>query len=160
MGRLFSLLSFDFTGLEINASRWHFDRGVAFEGINKPDHAAMEYVAALNVNPNHEKARLNLANLMLEQGLVEQAVAGYLEIIARNPHAAGAFNNLGHAFIQQDRYKEAYIAYRKALEIAPDEPVFLVNIANLLLNKDYPELYNPGQARQYLKKADNNHPSP
>ena len=130
---IFLVVRLDFTGITpaMLESRWHFDRGVAYERIDQPELAVGEYVAALQINAEHEKARLNLANLMLECNLTEQAILQYKEIIRRNPRAAAAYNNLGRALAMSGRRTEALEACAQALEIAPDEPVFLKNMSDL-----------------------------
>lgn len=132
---IFLLARLDFSGITpaMVESRWHFDRGAAYERLGQPELAADEYAAALRINAGHEKARLNLANLMLEQNLADQAIAQYMEIIRRNPRAAAAYNNLGRALAAAGRREEARQAYARALEIAPDEPVFLRNMSDLRL---------------------------
>ncbi len=130
---IFLVVRLDFTGITpaMLESRWHFDRGVAYERIDQPALAVGEYAAALQINAGYEKARLNLANLMLERNLTDQAIVQYKEIIRRNPRAAAAYNNLSRALAATGRRTEALEACAQALEIAPDEPIFLKNMSDL-----------------------------
>ncbi len=131
---VWAAVSRDFSGVDwtIAESRWHFDRGAACERRGDWACAAEEYMAALQVYAGHEKARLNLANILLEQNQSGQAEAHYREIIRRNPRAAAAYNNLGRALAAAGRRAEAREAYSRALKIAPDEPLFIANMSEFM----------------------------
>ncbi|NLB55925.1 MAG: tetratricopeptide repeat protein [Lentisphaerae bacterium] len=151
---VFVLLSLNFSDISLDASRWHFDRGVAYERIEEPDNAISEYTHALSINPQHEKAKLNRANILFENGLANQAMSDYLDVIKANPRAAGAFANLGRLLYEHKHYTEARNAFLRSIEIAPDEPMFLLNLAILLEDPECEEFYDPDQGKRLRAKAE------
>ena len=59
----------------------------------------------------------------------------FTHVIAHNPQARSAHNNLGNYLKARGRYPEAYAAYQTALELRPDDPGLLNNIGTLLSNQ-------------------------
>ena len=75
-----------------------------------------------------------------------EAVALYQEFVAIVPHHADALNNLGVALFNSGRYEEAERCYRQAIEIKPDFPGALCNLADVLQG-------NPLEAEEQLRRA-------
>jgi serine/threonine protein kinase/tetratricopeptide (TPR) repeat protein len=78
-----------------------------------------------------------LANLELLDGDPRHAEQIYLDILRRQPRR-GSFTNLGLARSLLGHHAEAAEAYRKALELEPDNPYLLLNLADakLVLGQD------------------------
>ena len=74
---------------------------------------------ALSKNPRNYRAHLNLGNILLRQGQIEEAKQHYLEVLHLKPHHAKAYNNLGVALEKQGRIEEAIRHYSEALRIDP-----------------------------------------
>lgn len=100
------------------AEEW-FEIGLDLEAV-VPDRAAEAYRRALELDPDHAEANVNLGRLLHEAG----DTAGALELARRAeasaPDLAEASYNLGVALQDLGRLDEAAAAYRRALETDPD----------------------------------------
>ena len=70
-----------------------------------------------------------------QAGLYRDDGTFFTHVIAHNPQARSAHNNLGNYLKARGRYPEAYAAYQTALELRPDDPGLLNNIGTLLSNQ-------------------------
>jgi predicted O-linked N-acetylglucosamine transferase (SPINDLY family) len=105
---------------------FHYNRAVALHKAGKLEEAAVDYLAALAINPADKDARENLAALrnnqavaLLARGDRTGAEAAYRDAIARNPNLADAQANLGNLLRIEGRLEEALIYNRRAAELAP-----------------------------------------
>jgi tetratricopeptide (TPR) repeat protein len=89
-------------------------RGVARIGLQQPDAARADFVAALALHPQHAPALTNLGNLLLESGDVDGAIAYYERAIAADAEYAVAYLNLGKAYKKAGRIAEGVRALRRA----------------------------------------------
>lgn len=110
-----------------------------------PDQARDAYRRALELDPNHIDARLNLGRLLHESGQLEAAEAHYRAAIEERPDDATAWFNLGVALEDQERSQEAIEAYRLAIELDPDAVDAYYNLAHL-----YERAGRPALALRYL----------
>jgi Tfp pilus assembly protein PilF len=98
-----------------SADEW-FELGAELEAT-APDEARDAYRRALELNPAHADAHVNLGRLLQEAGATQAAIEQYraaLEADAR--HATAAFN-LGAALEDLGRRREAIAAYQQAVGI-------------------------------------------
>jgi tetratricopeptide (TPR) repeat protein len=68
-------------------------------------------------------------------GNLRQAVAGYQQIIRRQPNSAEAHNNLGVALKEQGRLDDAVARYQEAIRLQPKYAEAHNNLANALLSQ-------------------------
>ena len=115
---------------EPDAERW-FELGCELEAGDRA--AAREaYGRALELDPSHADAHLNLGFLLQEEGRLEAAAQHYrLALEAEPDHALAAFD-LGVALEELGRSREAADAYRRALEIEPALADAHYNLAGVL----------------------------
>jgi tetratricopeptide (TPR) repeat protein/GT2 family glycosyltransferase len=82
------------------------------------------YYKALEVNPKDAEISLKLADILKNQGKLEQAVTFYkstLQIEPNNPEIqAVAWQNLGNIFKQLGRLQEVAKAYEQVVELKPE----------------------------------------
>ena len=69
-------------------------------------------------------------------GLYRDDGTFFTHVIAHNPQARGAHNNLGNYLQAEGRYGEAHAAFQTALELRSDDPGLLNNIGVLLVKQD------------------------
>lgn len=113
-----------------SAERW-FERGTELEATDRAA-ARGAYRRALELDPGHADARVNLGSLLLEDGRAEAAVREYRQALEADPdHALAAFD-LGVALEELERPTEAAEAYRKALELDPGLADAHFNLAGVL----------------------------
>lgn len=87
---------------------------------SSPAEACRAYEAALEQDPDHADARVNLGRLLHESGHAAAAAKHYRRALEANPtHATAAFN-LGVALEDQELWGEAVRAYERAIELHPD----------------------------------------
>jgi tetratricopeptide (TPR) repeat protein len=98
---------------ELSANRW-FALGLDLEAA-APDDARDAYRRALELDPAHVDARLNLGRLLQESGRVAEAEAHYRAVLEGEGPTPTAAYNLGTALEDQGRTGEAIAAYRVAL---------------------------------------------
>jgi tetratricopeptide (TPR) repeat protein len=101
-------------------------------------------------SPQADSNRLNLllarAGKAQAAGNNTEAAALYHEFVALVPRHPDALNNLGVALFNLGRYEEAERCYRQAIEIKPDFPGALCNLADVLQG-------NPLEAEEQLRRA-------
>lgn len=75
----------------------HVNRGVIYaDYLSRPQDAEAEYRKALSLNPDHEPALLNLANLAEDLGRRQEAQAMLERLLAENPTHYGALARLAN----------------------------------------------------------------
>jgi tetratricopeptide (TPR) repeat protein len=75
------------------------------------------YYRGVTTAPNSDLAKNNLANEMLDRGMLEEAVNLYTQVIERNPEYWLANYNLGFAYYKMGMYEEAERNFTRALEL-------------------------------------------
>jgi tetratricopeptide (TPR) repeat protein len=98
---------------ELSADRW-FALGMDLEAA-APDDARDAYRRALELEPAHATARLNLGRLLHETGRVAEAEAHYRAVLSGEGATPTAWFNLGTALEDLGRTAEAIGAYREAI---------------------------------------------
>jgi tetratricopeptide (TPR) repeat protein len=97
-----------------------------------PNEAKAAYRKALELDPSHGGAHLNLGRLLHEQGELREAEVHYRAALEDGGHRALAAFNLGVALEDQGLSDEALFAYARAVEANPELPDAHHNLARLL----------------------------
>jgi tetratricopeptide (TPR) repeat protein len=84
-----------------------------------PVEARTNYERALELDPDFNKARVNLAMLLVESDEVDSAKALLKEAIKREPTDAKAYNNLGMVYYSELEVGKAVDYFQRSLEIEP-----------------------------------------
>ncbi len=130
---------------KLTADEW-YALGFDLE-VTSPEEARDAYRRALELDPRHADAHVNLGRLLHETGRVADAAAHYrLALDADRAHATAAFN-LGIALEDLGRYSEAVSAYRQAIRADPTMADAYYNLARL-----YEKLGKKAAALRYLSK--------
>jgi predicted Zn-dependent protease len=101
-----------------NAAVW-FDRGVALEA-NDPRGAEAAYRRALQAQPAHVDAGLNLGVLLCDSGRCEDAVAVYDGVLAQRDDVALLHFNRAVALEDLKRTGDALAGYAQCLQLDPE----------------------------------------
>ena len=83
------------------------------------ERAEQAFLAALEREPNHQKAMTNLGSALREQGKHEAAQAMFRKVLRQHPNDADAHFNLAMVIEISGRLAEAEEAYRTVLNIQP-----------------------------------------
>jgi tetratricopeptide (TPR) repeat protein len=114
---------------DLSADRW-FALGMDLEAA-APDDARDAYRRALELEPGHVEARLNLGRLLHMGGRITEAEAHYRAVLASAAPSPTAAFNLGTALEDQGRAAEAIAAYRDAIAADPAFADAHFNLARL-----------------------------
>lgn len=117
-----------------DAQGW-FEWGLAAEGEDRPGaeaRAEYRYRRALELDPEHPGALLNLGNIAYHRGELEEARDLYRRATAVAPEYAEAHYNLGNVFDDLGQIDAAATAYRDALALAPGFKAAHFNLALIL----------------------------
>ena len=83
--------------------------------------------------PNDERAHFNLGGYYFGQQQLTEAVAEYKRATELAPDYSAAYNILGYAYRQQGDYSNAELAFKKYIELIPNDPNPYDSYAELLL---------------------------
>jgi tetratricopeptide (TPR) repeat protein len=102
---------------ELGADEW-YDLGFDLEAVDVRE-ARDAYRRALELDPHHADAHVNLGRLLHEAGDPAQAVAHYRLALAHRARHATAWYNLGIALEDLRRRSDAIKAYEQAIAVEP-----------------------------------------
>jgi Tfp pilus assembly protein PilF len=108
--------------------------------------AIAEYEAAARIDPNPDVGT-TLANLLLEQGRIDEAIQCYRDVVQLQPSSALAHYNLAVGLHRGHRLREAIFHYKEALKIDPKYPD-----ADYFLGQALLEDRQPDEAKIHLEK--------
>jgi serine/threonine-protein kinase len=96
------------------------------------DEAVRFFSAAVALRGQSAGVRLNLGNVLLDQGKIDQAVACYRDALRLHPDFFSAHYNLGIALRRKGDFDEARSAFRAALRLQPQSPEALCELGTVL----------------------------
>ena len=115
---------------DASADDW-FDTGLDLEAVSSRE-AEAAYRRALELDPDHHEANLNLGRLLHEGGDLEGALEHYGRARRADPRDARAPYNAGVALEDQGRSDEAARAYQAALALDASMAEAHFNLSRLL----------------------------
>jgi tetratricopeptide (TPR) repeat protein len=86
-----------------------------------PVEARTNYERAIALDPDFNRARVNLAMLLVESDEVDSAKTLLEEAIRRDPTEAKAYNNLGMVYYSELEVDKAVGYFKRAIEIEPGD---------------------------------------
>src|SRR3989442_15685124 len=98
---------------DLDAEQW-FALGLELE-VSEPDEARDAYRRALELDPDHADAHVNLGRLLVEAERAEEAETHFRAVVANHPGHATAWFNLGIALEDRRRPNDAVKAYEQAI---------------------------------------------
>jgi tetratricopeptide (TPR) repeat protein len=128
-----------------SAEEW-YRRGCDSEASDSK-RAIEAYRKALEIDPEHPDAHINLGRLLHESGDAASAEEHYRKALASRPNDPTAAFNLGVSLEDLDRPTDALAAYEKAVALDPSNADAHWNAANLCEN-----LGRIAQALRHLKE--------
>ena len=114
---------------EMGADAW-YDLGFDLEAVDV-DEARDAYRRALELDPHHADAHVNLGRLLQEGGEAAQAASHYLLALEIRPNDATAWFDLGIALEDLKKRSDAIKAYEQAIGIEPQLADAWFNLSRL-----------------------------
>jgi len=137
---------------DLKADDW-FELGYELE-LNEPEQARDAYRRALELNPDHVPARVNLGRLLHERKQVKLAEVHYRIALTGEPENTTALFNLGVALEDLGRLDEAAQTYEATVRAEPKHADAHYNLARL-----YERLGKKALAIRHLKAYQTIRPS-
>ena len=124
------------------AAEFHNNLGVLLRSIGKLDEAVNHFRTAIRLKTDYADAMSNLGALLGYQGDLTASVELNRKAAELRP-GGDTLNNYGNALMRQGKVADSIAAYRRGLEILPDDPR---TWSNLLLTSNY----DPSLSRREL----------
>ncbi|MFI5378016.1 MAG: tetratricopeptide repeat protein [Tepidisphaerales bacterium] len=99
---------------------------------DRPDDPLVRCRQALALDPDSPKVLVDLGNLLLVRGQLDQAIACYRRVLVFRPDSPEAHNNLGTALKTQGDVAGAIACFQQALALRPDAAQAHNNLGNAL----------------------------
>lgn len=115
----------------------HFQKGNEFTEAQEYDKAIVEFEAALNEDPEHISAMVNLGVVYYQVGRLDEAIEQYQKAIELKPEDADSHSNLAAAYVQKDQLQKALEEYQRAVDLDPElaEPNFGLGVVYFKLGR-------------------------
>jgi tetratricopeptide (TPR) repeat protein len=94
--------------------------------------AIQAYQRAIDLFPEYEDPRTNLAVLLIEENQIPEAINQCNIVLAQNPDSISARKNLGAAYYAQGRLDKALNEYNQVLKIDPENPDAMASAGAIL----------------------------
>ena len=101
---------------QLTSDDW-FDLGVDLEAVS-PEDAPAAYLRALELDPYHSDAHVNIGRLLQEAGEFEAAEDHYNHALTAEPDNVLAAFNMSTLFEDMGRIQDAILAYKRAANLA------------------------------------------
>lgn len=100
--------------------RIEYALGATYDELKKPKDAAAAYQRALDLEPNSLDAKRGLANALLTQGKLDDALKMFNQIATDEPQDAQSQIHISEIERRQGHYNKALATLEKAKQLAPD----------------------------------------
>ena len=103
-------------------------------------------------NPQDERAQVDLANFLYDQGVWDQAAPAYQRALAINPRNTNVRTDLATSLFNSNQFEAARREYETALKQEPDKPQALFGLARVKL-EGLQDRAGAEQAYERLRRA-------
>lgn len=123
------------------------------------ENAEVNYRKALEINPKSTVAMYNLANTLMQQNKLQEAMeqfAGAAKVEKEKPNLAQIYHNMGVIFQSQKDYAKAIEAYKESLRNNPkdDETRYNLALAQKLLKDQQQDQQNHDNQQNQQKQEE------
>ena len=123
------------------------------------ENAEVNYRKALEINPKSTVAMYNLANTLMQQNKLQEAMeqfAGAAKVEKEKPNLAQIYHNMGVIFQSQKDYAKAIEAYKESLRNNPkdDETRYNLALAQKLLKEQQQAQQNQDNQQNQQKQEE------
>ncbi|MCB8751254.1 tetratricopeptide repeat protein [Planktothrix agardhii] len=92
------------------------------------------YYRFLEVQPENSDIWLQLANILVEQNRLEDAIAAYRRLVELSP-CAEYYQQLGELLVKQEKWDEAIIVYKRAIQFNPESYLYYYQLGGVIYNR-------------------------
>jgi tetratricopeptide (TPR) repeat protein len=121
--------------LDADVAQPHHALGVLAERQERRHDASSHYYDALAVDPGFSPSRANLARLLFDAGMLEEALQQYRRLVETAPDSAEGYVGLAETLLRLGRTAEAEATTRAGRARAADSPELAVLAARALLRR-------------------------
>lgn len=111
----------------------HYKRAANRLGMQNYDGAVDDYMKVLELRPTLVSARADLGFAYIEMNKVLEAEIQFKQAVHDNPALARSWYGLGLAQHRLEAYQDAVLALTKAVELAPQEGEYLIDLSLSML---------------------------
>jgi Flp pilus assembly protein TadD len=129
-----------------------FESGKALAAQGQLEAARARFSATLSLNPLHSEAHDQWGLLLAQQGRLDEAADHFRESLRLRP-TASAEHHLGLIHTMKHQPLEAIGHYHQALQLQPDWPEALNDLAWLLATQPQPEVRDGAEAVRLAERA-------
>lgn len=101
----------------------HIERGESYLDQGELDKAAVEFQAAIQLEPTNAVAHNALGTVYSEQNNLDEAEREFKEAVKLDHNYGLAHNNLGNVYNSQGKYDDAVFELKEAIRIDPSDPL-------------------------------------
>ncbi len=117
-----------------NAEAYYTRATISLDLGHRPE-AEADLANALRLNPDHVRARVDLATLLMADGQLHRAIEQYQIALRLAPALGVGHYNLANALNKAGRFPEAIQHYQRALQVDPANAAARCNLAQALLHQ-------------------------
>ncbi len=97
----------------------HTALGIDYFNNGNKQAAIREMMMAIQINPENDRAYLNMGNLFALSGNFQQAIVYFKKALSIDSDCLDAHNNLGRAYMREGKFNEALSEFRQTVRISP-----------------------------------------
>jgi tetratricopeptide (TPR) repeat protein len=139
--------------IDPNFSAAYNNLGLALAGQHKYEQAVSSYRKAIELKPDFFQAYNNLGLSLRGQKKFDEAVDNFHKAIAIKEDYAVAYYNLAYTLWMTGKADEALKYFQRAADLAPDDPIILNGLANILLTSSDVKMRNIPRALALAQRA-------
>jgi len=107
-------------------------KGWVYVEAGQPEKSIEFYQKAIEINPDDFEARYRLAFAFQQLGRTRESKDLADDLTKKHPENTDAWNLLGGILYEQGKLNECETAFRKAMELLPQDPIPLGNLIHIL----------------------------
>lgn len=123
------------TSVALNSFRAFYYLGLAYKGDRQYTKAIEPLSFALELNPNHMQAHVDLGDCYLKRGDISEALAEYHRSRALQERYAPAWDGIARAAEARGDDDAAIFSFKKAIDLNPGFPDAALNLGDLYLRR-------------------------
>lgn len=126
----------------------HYQAAQALFKQRRFEEAAKELALAIQLDPTRIDCLFSLGCILLQRGQIDKALACFQQALKFKPEDANLLSHQEMALASFAKPHEAILHLRRAVELAPQNPLVQLRIAI-----GYTQLQNPQKAKEHYQKA-------